>query len=463
VTDRTVLAAMAREEFRLHSRLFGGRRFALFPLFVAAATGFAVWALDAVGTPPGATLAGVHALVVLFGLQTGTAGLVGGDAMRGVLGDTTLLVFSSRTLPLSPRRLLALFLLKDAAYYAVLFLVPVSLAFLPAVGARLPLLWFSLLAAFALGLSVTFAGIALSTRGAPGAALAVAGVAAAGAAWWAGVDLLALTPYAVYLDPFSAAGLGSLGAVGVLAGVGAVAYDPTYRPPARTTADRFGTLADWTGDPLFAKSLLDVARSGGGPWKVLFSGGVVFAVVAGLLSAAGELTGRPPATGVSFGALLGLTAFTTYNWLTMTDDVGFYQQYPVPVGAVFAAKFRAFLAVGLPVALAYYALALLVFGTAPLDAVAGLALLGGLSLYLFGVTVFLTGFSPNEFLFDTLLFAAFTAAVAVPLVPILVAGFALPVTPTLLGALAAAGVSLGVAGVWLYRRTVPRWTVRYRE
>ncbi|MFB6218510.1 MAG: hypothetical protein ABEH77_04920, partial [Halobacteriaceae archaeon] len=119
MTDRTVLAAMAREEFRLHSRLFGGRRFLLFPAFVAVAAGFGVWALDRVGTPPSATVAGIHALVLLFGLQTGSAGLVGSDAMEGVLGETTLLVFSSATLPLSPRRLLGLFLLKDAGYYAV--------------------------------------------------------------------------------------------------------------------------------------------------------------------------------------------------------------------------------------------------------------------------------------------------------------------------------------------------------
>ncbi|MFB6218511.1 MAG: hypothetical protein ABEH77_04925, partial [Halobacteriaceae archaeon] len=272
----------------------------------------------------------------------------------------------------------------------------------------------SLVATFALGLALTFAGIALSTRGAPGRALALGGLGAAGVAWWAGVDPLAATPYAVYRDPLSAAAAGSLLAVPALAAAGALAYDPTYRRPARTAPDRFRSLSGRVG-PLVAKSLLDVARSGGGLWKVVFSGGVVFVVVAFLLSAAGTVTGRPPATGVSFGALLGLTAFTTYNWLTMADDIGFYRRFPVEVAAVFDAKFRAFLVVGLPAALGYYALALALFGAPLLDALAGVVLLVGLSLYLYGVTVFLTGFSPNEFLFDTLLFGAFTAAVAVPL------------------------------------------------
>ena len=117
--DRAVLAAMVREEWRLHSRLFGGRRFAAFPVFVALVGGLTAWALGTTGAGTGTVVAGAHVLVALFGLQTGTVGLVGRDAMRGLLGDTTLVVFSAHTLPLRQRRLLGLFLLKDVGYYAV--------------------------------------------------------------------------------------------------------------------------------------------------------------------------------------------------------------------------------------------------------------------------------------------------------------------------------------------------------
>jgi len=120
------------------------------------------------GTDPAATVAGVHALVALFGIQTGSAGLIGADAMRDLLGDRTLLVFSARTLPLAPRRLIGLFVLKDAGYYTALFLLPLSVALAPFVGVRLPLLWLSLSATFALGLALALLAIALSTRGVPG-------------------------------------------------------------------------------------------------------------------------------------------------------------------------------------------------------------------------------------------------------------------------------------------------------
>jgi len=267
-----------------------------------------------------------------------------------------------------------------------------------------------------------------------------------------------VTPYTLYRDPVSVRAAGTVLAIPVLAVVGALAYDPTYRRPDRTAPDRFGRLSGWTG-PLVAKRLLGVARSGGGLWTVVFSGGIVFVVVAFLLSTVPAVTGRTPATGVSFGALLGLTAFTTYNWLTVPDDVAFYQVFPVTVADIFDATVVAYLSVGL----GYYALALALYGTTLVDAVVGLVFLLGLSLYLYGVTVFRTGFSPGEFLLDTLLFAAFTAAVAVPLVPVLVAGFVLPATPATSGALAVGAGALGAAGVVLARRAASRWTARYRQ
>ena len=99
-----------------------------------------------------------------------------------------------------------------------------------------------------------------------------------------------------------------------------------------------------------------------------------------------------------------------------------------------------------------------------IDAIAGLALCIGLQAYLFGLTVALAGTQPNEFLFDTVLFAGFTLGVALPLVPVLVVGFvAAPLSAPLAAALVVAGVGLAGIGHVLYGRAVPRWRERYRE
>ncbi|GAD52323.1 hypothetical protein MBEHAL_1083 [Halarchaeum acidiphilum MH1-52-1] len=465
--DRAVLAAMFREEWRLHSRLFGGRRFAAFPVFVALVGGVTAWALASTGAGTGTVVAGVHVLVLLFGLQTGSVGLVGRDAMRGLLDDTTLVVFSAHTLPLRQRRLLGLFLLKDVVYYAVLLLLPLAVAFAPLLAlAALPLLWVTLLWTFGLGLCATVAVVALATRGRPGKLLAALGVCAVVAGWLLGLPVVAATPYAVFLAP----GLDTAVAAAVpplaLLALAAVTYDPEHEPPARTAANAYRAwrrrVPAWD-DPVFVKTMLDVSRSAGGYWKVLLSAGVLFVVSAFLVSLAESLVGLRVLPGVAFGSILGLTAFTTYNWLTQFEDATTYATLPVDTAAVFDAKRRAFAVLGLPTGIACYAVAVLWQGASPLDALAGLALCVGLQAYLFGLTVALAGFQPNEFLFDTVLFALFTLAVAVPLVPVLVVGFvAAPLTaPWALG-LVAVGLALAGIGHVLYGRAVPRWRERYR-
>ena len=475
---RTVFVGMLREEWRLHARLFGGGRFGAFPLFVAAIGAGATWLLVSTGTAVASVVAGLHALVFVFGLHTGTIGFVGRDAVRDLLGDVTLLVFASRTLPTSPRRLVGIFLLKDAVYYAALFLAPLAVAVVAVAAvapggaaagwsalARLPLLWLSTTGTFVLGVCVTFLLVGLGARR---SALAVPLAAGALLAAWrfAGLDPIPLTPYALYRSPGLATAVVGLLPIPILAGAGMAVYDPTDRRPARTSAARFSTWRDRLRDDdgLLTKSLLDVARSSGGFGKVVFSGGVLFLVTAFLVGVVERLTGVAPSTGVSFGALLGLTAFTTYNWLTQFDSPDSYRQLPIPTAALFRAKFRAFLLLGVPTALGYYAIAAVWFGGPLVELVAGAVLAVGVLLFLFGLTVSLAGFKPNEFLFDTRLFAVFAGAVAIGLVPVLIVGFVLsPLGPSLLAGVVGWGLPMAAAGLVLYRRAVPKWTARYRR
>jgi hypothetical protein len=215
---------------------------------------------------------------------------------------------------------------------------------------------------------------------------------------------------------------------------------------------------------VFLKTLLDVHRSSGGAWKLLLSAGIILAVGGFLVSLAGDITGVAPLPGIGFGGVLGLTAFSTYNWLTAFDDVDAYFRFPIETDDVFRAKGRGFLLFGLPVAAACYLAGVLWEGTTLLDALTGGVLLIGLQSYFFGLTVYLTGFDPNEFLFDVVLFGAFTAAVAAALVPVLVVGFvAGELTLALASGVGLAGVVLGAIGIALYRRAVPRWRERFRK
>jgi len=55
----TLFRWMVREEWRLHSHLFGGARFGAFPLVVAALTGVGTWLLPMTGTPMSTVAAGL--------------------------------------------------------------------------------------------------------------------------------------------------------------------------------------------------------------------------------------------------------------------------------------------------------------------------------------------------------------------------------------------------------------------
>ncbi|WP_416838792.1 hypothetical protein [Haloferax sp. DFSO52] len=472
---RRVFVEMLREEWRLHSHLFSGRRFSVFPVLIALLVAGTVELLVRTGTEFSTVFAGLHALALVFGIQTGSIGFIGRDALRNLLGDLTLLLFSARTLPLSQTRLLAVFVVKDVVYYACLFLLPIALGVTPALlggsagsagslVATIPLLWGTLTGMFVLGIGLTIGGVGLTNRGMSGfVALAVL-VVLSWVAWLGNLPVIAFTPYGVFLSPTPVRVGGALGLIGVVFVFGTVTYDVNTRRDARTARSTFRQWQRRIRDPLATKTLLDIHRSSGGFGKVLFSAAILLGVSGSLIDLAGQITGVSPSVGVSFGAILGLTGFTTYNWLTQFDDVDSYLSQPLDVPAIFHAKFRAFLLLGPLVGTFFYGVALLWRGAPVRDALVGAVLLVGVSCYIFGVTVYLTGLSPNEFLFDTALFVVFGVAMSVALVPILVVGFALaPLSLLAAGALGIGGIALGVIGVGLYRRALPKWTNHHRR
>ena len=461
----TLFRWLVREEWRLHSHLFGGGRFATFPVVVAALTAVGTWLLPLTGTPIETVAGGLVALVAFFGLQVGTIGLVGRDALRDVLGELTLLVFSARTLPLSWRRLLTTFLLKDVCYYTGFVLTPAVAGYgVIAVAsgtapAGVALLWLAVVAAFAFGASLSLALVAVATRN----RLAFAGGLVAGtlAVVGLGVDPVVYTPYALYADPSPGTAVRAVLPTLALAAVGIALFRPVddagsarHRTPER--------LFTGISDPLTRQSLLSVARSSGSVGKVVFSMGVLFAVTALLLDRITAATGIRPQPGVAFGTLLGLGAFTTYSWVTQFDSPRSYLRYPVAYADVFAGTLRAYLVLSLSAAAAYLAVATLWYPAAALAV--GALVVPGVAVYVFGVAAYLTGLSPNELLFDTALFTVFGAALAALAVPLLVVALVVSLAPLAAvgGAVALATVA-GAVGWWLTGRAGPRWEARLRS
>ena len=118
---------MLKEEWRMHSEIFHGSSFATFPLVILliSLTGsYALIELSTLGLNALANIIGF--LGVFMGLSVGAIGFWSKDAMENVLGPYNLLIYSSRTLPVSKAKLLGSFFVMDTIYYTAFFLLPLS-------------------------------------------------------------------------------------------------------------------------------------------------------------------------------------------------------------------------------------------------------------------------------------------------------------------------------------------------
>lgn len=165
-----ILKQMVKEEWRLHSELFSGRSFSLFPLIILGISSMFAFLFEFSTVDTEAVNQGLGFLGIFLGLSVGSIGFSSRDALKNVLGPVSFLVYSSRTLPVSEKTLVALFLLKDVIYYGALFLAPILLGFAVVSGGSFAYGALLLFAGFLLGLgvSVTAARLSLNLPGLKG-------------------------------------------------------------------------------------------------------------------------------------------------------------------------------------------------------------------------------------------------------------------------------------------------------
>ncbi|MEG3056085.1 MAG: hypothetical protein RQM90_08415 [Methanoculleus sp.] len=197
--------AMMKEEWRIHSTVFGGFWFALFPVMIVVFAFLGSLTLplfsDAVPYTVAALLAQIFFL--LAGAMVGSFGLMGREFMNRRFGQASLIAYVSRSLPISERRIFATFLMKDTIYYILLYVLPFTVGFAAATPfisidpGYILLAFASLALAFLIGLSaVCF----LSTLYAHSVRLLAATlVVLALALFHAGT--VVFPPYSFFLDP----------------------------------------------------------------------------------------------------------------------------------------------------------------------------------------------------------------------------------------------------------------------
>ncbi len=167
---------MVKEEWRVHSTMFGSLSFALFPvmIFGIAFMGSFLIPLMRTTLPAGNLTLIVHANYLMLGIMVGGFGLLGNEVMNRRFGQASLLAYSARSLPLSEKFIFLNFVIKDTVYYFFLWVLPFGFGYIlasPFTGVPLAsalLLLLTLTLSFLFGLCGVFFLSAVYARSRPG-------------------------------------------------------------------------------------------------------------------------------------------------------------------------------------------------------------------------------------------------------------------------------------------------------
>jgi hypothetical protein len=433
-----LFTSMVKEEWRIHSTMFGSLSFALFPvmIFGIAAMGSFLIPLIQGTLPAGNLTLIVHGTYLMLGIMVGGFGLLADEVMNRRFGQASLLAYSSRSLPLSEKFIFTNFVIKDTVYYFFLWVLPFGSGYIlasPFIGVPLPdalLLLLTLTLAFLFGLCGVFFVSAVYARSRPALLLILLafGAGVVGLGVMTGENPVLFFPPLLLSSAFTWTGLLiSCAVLALLFVVAIMLFDPEPVGSEKTFRDSFAPLVQrlsFLPNPAFAaKDSLDLYRSGSLIGQTIFSFLLPLVVIWFFLSL---LDPYFPPHGLLFliAVTTGVIASTMYTWVTMFDTFGPYACLPVAVSTLIASK------------LTMFAILQLI----PAGFIAAVALLSGEAGYLFpavvlgisvsfyaaGVMAWLCGLSPNVLVYDVRVLFAYLILVGIVLTVFTAIAFANP-------------------------------------
>ncbi|MCK9631090.1 MAG: hypothetical protein M0R30_05550 [Methanoregula sp.] len=454
--------AMMKEEWRVHSTMFGSLSFALFPvmIFGIAFMGSFLVPLMQTTLPAGNLTVIIHASYLMLGIMVGGFGLLGNEVMNRRFGQASLLAYSARSLPLSEQFIFSNFVVKDTVYYFILWVFPFGFGYIvasPFTGVPLAsalLLLLTLALAFLFGLCAVFFLSTIYARSKPALWLFLLALVAG----WGGLAVLTGMNPALFFPPlllnasFTWANLlASCAILAVLFGVAIALFSPesvgsekNYRNSFTPLMQRLSFLPD---PPLATKDTLDLYRSGSLVGQTIFSFLLPLAVIWFFLSLLGPYF-PPHGLLFIFAITTGVIASTMYTWVTMFDTFGPYACLPVAVSRLITGKLTTFAVLQLLPALFIAVVALLSGEGAYLLPAVVLGL--SVSFYAVAVMAWLAGLSPNVLVYDVKVLAIYLVLVGIVLTVFTAVAFANPYYVL-------ASVLLLVPAWWFVQKAKVRW------
>ena len=200
------------------------------------------------------------------------------------------------------------------------------------------------------------------------------------------------------------------------------------------------------GTAVGRKTLIDVIRSTGGLWKVVFSLGFVFVFSISMYEMLRSSFGFSPDPALFFAALVSIYPYLVWSWSTSISSPESYQRYPVALSEVLRQKATIviylsligssllyFVLLGLTtevsVLLDPYVMTFGVYEITNLTILLGYSLLVVLNLYTVCVTVYFTGFDTDAVLLDWNTLVKFSVVLMLPFLLVIIGSFYHPNIP----------------------------------
>ncbi|HSQ93043.1 MAG TPA: hypothetical protein VLL74_01965 [Methanoregula sp.] len=433
-----LFTAMVKEEWRVHSTMFGSLSFALFPVMIFGIAFMGSFLLPLMRTtlPAGNLTLIVHANYLMLGLMVGGFGLLGNEVMNRRFGQASLLAYSARSLPLSERYIFANFVVKDTVYYFFLWVFPFGFGYIlaaPFTGVPLASALFLLLTltlSFLFGLCGIFFLSSVYGLSKP-AFWALLLLAGAGAGVWSaltGLNPALLFPPLLLYSAFSWTSLLlSCVMLAILFVVSLYLFNPESVGSEKKYPDRFGPLlarmSVLPNPPLAAKDIIDLYRSGSMVGQTLFSFLLPLGVIWFFLSLMDRFF-PPHGLLLLFAITTGVIASTMYTWVTMFDTFGPYACLPVTVSTLISSKLTTFAVLQLIPAVFIAAVAVL---TGEAAVIVPAVVLGiAVSFYAVSVMAWLAGLSPNVLVYDVKVLFVYLLLVGIAITILSAAAFMNP-------------------------------------
>jgi hypothetical protein len=456
-----LFTAMVKEEWRVHSTMFGSLSFALFPvmIFGIAFMGSFLIPLVKKTLPLGNLAIIVHATYLMLGLMVGGFGMLGNEVMNRRFGQASLLAYSARSLPLSERYIFANFVVKDTVYYFFLWVFPFGFGYVlasPFIGVPLASALFLLLTltlSFLFGLCGIFFLSAVYAWSKPIFWLFLLLLGAGfGGVLAAGLNPAVLFPPLLLHDEFSWTNLLlSCLTLAVLFSVSLFLFNPEsvgsekkYKDSFTPLLQRFSFLPN---PPLAAKDTIDLYRSGSMIGQTIFSFAVPLAVIWFFLSLMSRFF-PPHGLLFLFAITTGVIASTMYTWVTMFDTFGPYACLPVAVSTLITSKLTTFTVLQIIPAV-FIAVVAILAGEAA-NVVPAVVLGIAVSFYAVSVMTWLCGLSPNVLVYDVKVLFVYLVLVGIVVTVFSAAAFMNP-------SYALAAIILAVPAWLLVQRAKVRW------